>query len=587
MKALPGVDPQLAVLGSLSLVFWSLVFVICFKYLSLIMRADNRGEGGIFALLALGGHTTKGLGIGFKIIMILAGASLLFGESVITPAISVLSAAEGLEGLNPALESWVVPVAALVLLGLFLVQKHGTAIIGGVFGPIMLVWFSVIGLLGLMQIFQQPSVLQAINPWMGIHLLMENPMLSAALIGAVVLSITGAEALYADMGHFGRPAIARGWFYIAFPGLLLNYFGQGAYFLSHPGSQKHLFYALAPSPFWEACLVVLSFAATVIASQALISGAYSLASQAMNLGYFPRLRVIHTSEDMHGQIYVPGVNAALAVGSIALVFSFGSSEKLAAAYGLAVTGTMIVSTIAFSFVARSNWKWNTTKLIPLLMVLLPLDIIFLVSNFHKIAEGGWFPLLMGAVLLAIMDAWKRGRLFIVKKLYENALEPMDVIQDLKRSNIFRSPGAAVFMAGRAEGMPIVLIHHLKCNRCIHSTVILLSFTTEQVPFVDSRKLMGVIDLSEGFWRVIIPHGYMQTPDAQQVMRWLRDEGIPVRDHAVTYFFNREVVIPSGKSGLWPWQKALYSFLSRNALPAREFFRIPSNQIVEMGLPVQI
>ncbi|PAW79376.1 MAG: potassium transporter [Verrucomicrobia bacterium Tous-C9LFEB] len=583
------VDPGLAVMGSLSLVFWALMWVVSFKYITFVMRADNHGEGGIFALLALieqkrRSHSKR---IGVTVFVILAGAALLYGDGIITPAISVLSASEGLEVLNPSFAPLVVPITCLILAVLFFFQKHGTATIGRIFGPVMLVWFTVLGILGLMEIVKNPTVLHALNPYFGWDLLRHDPRHATALLGSVVLAITGAEALYADMGHFGRTAIVRGWYCVVLPGLVLNYFGQGAWALANPASKVNPFFALAPAGPLQFGLVILSFLATVIASQALISGTFSLSRQAIQLGFFPRMSVTHTSDQLEGQIYVGFMNWAMAAGSIGLVLGFKSSENLAAAYGIAVTGTMSVTTFAFYLVARRSWGWSLAKALPLCMGFLVVDLAFFGSNWHKILDGGWLPLVVGAVLLAVMHTWKSGRNHISDEVYARTLEPELVIEDIRQNKIYRNPGTAIFMAGRPIGMPIVLLHHLKCNRCIHETVVLLSMVTDPDPSVPDDKALELIELGEGFWRAIVHYGYMQQPNVGKLIPILVARGVPIKERSLTYFFNREIIIPGGRAPMPHWQKSLYGVLSRNARPARDYYNIPANQIVEMGLAVHI
>jgi KUP system potassium uptake protein len=586
LKAVPDADPHVAVLGSLSLIFWTLVVVVCVKYLCYVTHADNRGEGGIFALLALTHRRSDRLSVGFFVMLVLAGAALLYGDGLITPAISVLSAAEGLKSLSPHLAPVVPWVAAGILLALFITQKHGTARIGGVFGPIMLIWFATLGLLGVASIVRHPAVLEALLPFHGIRFLWTAPGHGAVILGAVVLSVTGAEALYADMGHFGRPAIVRGWYGVAFPGLLLNYFGQGALVLADPSARTDPFFRLAGGGILGALLVVLSFAATVIASQALITGSFSLTRQAVQLGYFPRVHVSHTNAEHEGQIYLPLVNWALAVGSITLVLGFGSSERLAAAYGIAVTGTMAVTTVAFYAVVRRCWNWSRPRALAFCIPLLSIDIVFFLANIHKVHEGGWVPLAVGAVLLIIMHTWKIGRANIVRELARKEIALPDLIADINANGIHRNPGTAVFMAGRPEGVPVVLLHHLRCNMCLHETVIILSIKTDEVPLVDAEDRIELEGLGSGFWRAVAHYGYMENPSAVDAVEALRARGVPIRK-TPTFFFNREIVVPTGKARMPRWQKRFYGLLSRNAVPARDHYQIPPNQIVELGLPIRL
>ena len=583
------VDATAGVLGVLSLMVWALVLVVCVKYLLFVTRADNQGEGGIFALLALLHARTAphAKGMSFTVILILIGAALLYGDGVITPAISVLGAAEGLTAINPAFEHLVPAIAAAILVVLFWFQCKGTHRIGTVFGPVMLLWFATLGGLGLWHLAQNPGVLRAVNPAYGLALLTHRPIEIAALLGAVVLTITGAEALYADMGHFGRKYIAWAWYGVAFPGLLLNYFGQGAYLLAHPERTENPFFALAPQGFARAALTGLSFAAAIIASQALISGAYSLTRQAIQLGYFPRLRIAYTNVAHSGQIYVPFVNAALAVGCIATVLLFSSTANLAAAYGIAVTGTMAITTAAFYRVTVHQWRWPWWKAASLCLAFLVIDLGFFGSNIHKIHEGGWFPLAIGAAVLAIMHTWKLGRAEIYRRIYGNSVTESELTNVARSKHLVRVRGAAVFMAGSPQGTPVALLHHVKSNRALHDTVLLLSIMTEEVPTVPECDRLTLIEIGEGIWRVIGHYGYMESPDATALLDKAALQGVPIDPAAAIYFFNREMIIPGGDAKMWKWQKHFYGFLSRNARPAKDYYQIPPSQIIEIGLPVHL
>ncbi len=584
-----GVDPTGGVLGVLSLMFWALVLVVCLKYLLFVTRADNHGEGGIFALLALlhARSTPYAKGISFTVVLILVGAALLYGDGVITPAISVLGAAEGLSAINPALERFVPAIAAVILALLFWFQHKGTHRIGSVFGPVMLLWFATLAALGLWHLAQNPSVLRALNPVYGLALLQHRPVEIAALLGAIVLTITGAEALYADMGHFGRKYITWAWYGVAFPGLLLNYFGQGAYLLAHPQGTENPFFALAPQGFARAALTALSFAAAIIASQALISGAYSLTRQAIQLGYFPRLRIAYTNAAHSGQIYVPFVNQALAIGCIVTVFLFNSTANLAAAYGIAVTGTMAITTVAFYLVTVHKWQWPWWKAATLCVAFLSVDLSFFGSNIHKIREGGWFPLAIGAVVLAVMHTWKVGRAEIFHRVYGNSVTETELAAIARSKHVVRVSGTAVFMAGSPQGTPIALLHHVKSNRALHETVLLLSMTTVDTPSVADADRLELHEVGEGIWRVIGHYGYMESPDATRLLHQVAERGIPITPASAIYFFNREMIIGGGDAKMPEWQKHFYGFLSRNARPAKDYYRIPPSQIIEIGLPVHL
>jgi KUP system potassium uptake protein len=579
------------VLGVLSLIFWSLVLVVSVKYLWYVMTADNHGEGGIFALLALihGGDSEPGAkrGLGPAVIMILIGAALLYGDGVITPAISVLGAAEGFNLISPVFTPYVPGMACAILAGLFWFQHKGTKSIGGVFGPVMLAWFASIGALGAWYLVKFPGVLRALNPAYALSLLHNPPAKVATLLGSIVLAITGAEALYADMGHFGRRYIALAWYGVAFPGLVLNYFGQGAYILSHPVTADNPFFAMAPAGFARAALTGVSIVAAIIASQALISGAYSLTRQAIQLGYFPRLKVIFTNAEQSGQIYVPMVNTLLAMACILTAALFGSSARLASAYGIAVTGTMGITTVAYFIVARRRWKWPLLEIGPLCAVFLAIDLAFFLSNAQKLADGGWFPLAIGACILAIMHTWKTGRDSIFRLVYANNITEDELTKIALSKYVVRVPGAAIFMVGSPVGTPVVLLHHVKANRCLHDIVILMSIVTEDVPAVPDSGRLDLREIGAGVWRANGHYGYMQSPDVTDLVARVRAAGLKFNTHGVTYFFNREMIITGGNSRMWEWEKSFYGFLSRNARPAKDYYQIPPSQIIEIGLPVQL
>ncbi len=589
LQHLPAGDRAAGVLGVLSLVFWALTIVVSVKYLSFITRADNHGEGGIFALLALvrrDNSPARKMTLG--IFVILAGAALLYGEGMITPAISVLSAVEGFRTVAPGVADLIPLVACAILAGLFWVQHKGTRAIGNFFGPVILVWFVVIGLLGAWRVFENLEVVHALNPVHAWRLLAQQPLHGIALLlGSVVLAITGVEALYADMGHFGRRAIARAWYWVVLPGLVLNYFGQGAHALAHPEDLGNPFFALAPAGLARLGLVLLSIAATIIASQALISGTFSLTRQAIQLGFFPRLAVLHTSAEIEGQIFLPLVNRMLAVGAIAIVLGFGSSERLAGAYGLAVTGAMAMTTIAFYFVARRRWHWSPWLAGALCAAFLAVDVSLFMANIPKIPHGGWLPLATGLGILALMFVWKRGREIIVERVYNRGLESIDVSTVLADDTIHRVGGTAVFMASTPRGTPLALLHHLKSNRCVQKTVVLLSIAAEPEPHVPDLERLTITELGHGAWRAIGRYGYMESPDVTALVERLRAAGVRIDPMSTTYYFNREMVITGGDTPLWEWQKSLYAFLSRNARPAKDYFRIPPNQIIEIGLPLQL
>jgi KUP system potassium uptake protein len=591
---LPPVDREAGVLGILSLMFWTLTFIVSFKYLRYVTKADNRGEGGIFALLALSHDrkTDRSKGLGLTAIIILLGAALLYGDGVITPAISVLGAAEGFKSFNPTLSQNICIIMAVVILaGLFFIQCKGTRTIGRIFGPVMLVWFLTLGLLGGWHIWQNPTVLLALNPSYGYHLLADYPASMGALLGAIVLTVTGAEALYADMGHFGRRYIAWAWYGAACPGLLLNYFGQGAYTLNHRAEAAtegfNPFFVLAPAGPMQLGLVLLSIIAAVIASQALISGTFSLTRQAIQLGYFPRLKILHTNAEQEGQIYIPLINWMLAIGSIWIVVGFKSSDALASAYGIAVTGTMAVTSLAFYHVTRRRWKWSWWTAGSLCGLFLVVDLTLLGANAHKFEDGGWLPVCMAFAVLAVMHTWKSGRNEIQEKIYNGAVAELELSSIAKSKSIVRVPGTAVFMVGTPKGTPLALLHHLKANKCLQKTVVLLTILTEEVPLIKDEDRMTLEYLGEGVWRAVGRYGYMESPNVSRLVERIQAQGVIANLQGVTYYFNREMIIAGGNARMFEWQKSLYAFLSRNARPVKDYYNILPTQIIEIGLPVQL
>ena len=592
---LPAGSGQDGMLGILSLIFWSLVLVVSVKYLGFITRADNHGEGGSFALLALihahreaAPHRAPSRrGLGIAVVIILIGAALLFGDGIITPAISVLGAAEGLNAIGPGFAPVVPWIACIVLAALFWFQKNGTMRIGAVFGPVMLVWFTTLGILGAWYVFKAPGVLRALNPVYGLALLRNPPAEVAALLGSIVLAITGAEALYADMGHFGRRAISIAWYGVAFPGLILNYFGQVAYMTINKNPGENPFFAMAPAGISRALLTGISIVAAIIASQALISGAYSLSRQAIQLGYFPRLKINHTSAGHSGQIYVPFVNTLLAIGCILTVLLFGSTSRLASAYGIAVTGTMAITSGAYYMVARRNWNWPFWKAGSVCAVFLVIDLGFFGSNARKIADGGWFPLVIAGAVLAVMHTWKTGRNVVFERVYGGNVTEEELVTIARSQHVFRVPGAAVFMVGSPKGTPLALLHHVKANRCLHKTVVLLSILTEDQPTVPAANRLRLREIGEGVWRATGHYGYMESPDVSDLVSLIKEAGLTIKAQSATYFFSREMVMTGGNTGMWEWEKGLYSFLIRNARPAKDYYNITPSQIIEIGLPVQL
>jgi len=585
---LPPVEHAQAVIGVLSLIFWSLVMVVSVKYTLFVLHADNRGEGGIFALLSLSrlDRTTSGaLGLGTFIVLV--GAAMLCGEAVITPAITVLSASEGFKLVWPAVDRYVPFIACVILAGLFAFQHRGTHFIGRIFGPVMLVWFAVLGLLGLWHIVQNPMVLRALNPIHGLDLLFTHPEQVTLLLGSVVLAVTGVEALYADMGHFGRRAIKVAWYGVVLPGLTLNYFGQGANVLSRGDAVVNPFLELAPEGPLRYALLALSIVAAIIASQALISGAYSLIRQAIQLGYFPRLTVQHTSSEHIGQIYLPLVNITLALGSIATVWGFGSSSRLAAAYGIAVTATMIVTTLILFVVMRRAWRWALWQITILCSVFLFIDIVFFYANLHKFFDGGWLPIFIAAGAVAIMTTWKIGKTEIFRRIYANEITDTELCDIARSEHLTRVRGTGVFMAGNPRGTPLVLLHHLKANKVLQETIILLSVVTEEVPKIADAERLTVVEIGCGVWRAVGRYGYMESPDVARLMEQVKAAGVPLKLNEATYYFNREMIITGGNTQMFEWQKHFYAFLSRNARQARDYYRLPPMQIIEVGMPIQL
>ncbi|HTJ45422.1 MAG TPA: potassium transporter Kup [Kofleriaceae bacterium] len=585
-----GVDPtHYNVFGVLSLVFWALTLVVVVKYLTFIMRADNKGEGGILALAALLDQRegpARALKIGVPVLLALFGAGLLYGDGIITPAISVLGAVEGLGEQSPALVQLIVPITVGILVGLFLVQRHGTGRIGGVFGWIMLVWFLAIAVAGAPYVFKHPTILKAVNPWYGIDFLAHHGRHGFFLLGSVVLVITGGEALYADMGHFGKKPIRWAWYCVAFPGLLFNYFGQGALLLEQGKAVTHPFYNLIDDRLLIP-MIILATAAAIIASQALISGAFSLTSQAVQLGYWPRVTVVHTSHKAEGQIYIPEINYALMIACVTLVLAYRSSSGLAAAYGIAVTGTMGITSYLYYLVCRRRWGYSMGLALLLFIPFIFVDLGFFSANVIKVVEGGWIPLSVGAGVFVIMTTWWRGRLEL-SKIMDAGTVPDDLfLMDLAGNPLPRVPGTAVFMASSMDGIPNVLLHHVKHNKVLHKQVVLLSVRTENVPWIASQKSIEVKDLGEGFFRVYARSGFMQTPDVPKFLSRCASKGIDWREADTTYYMGRQTLLTSGKVRMAKWRKILFSFLSRNARPPTAFFQLPPNRVVELGLQIEL
>jgi KUP system potassium uptake protein len=576
------------VLGVLSLIFWSLVSVVAIKYLTFVTRADNEGEGGTLALLArLPGGTARGLERpAYFVLPLLFGSALLYGDGLITPAISVLSAVEGLALGSRALEPWIVPITCAILAALFLVQRFGTAGVGRVFGPTMALWFTVIAVLGLVRIVQYPDVLGAINPLHAIRFLASGGWHAFLVLGAVVLVVTGGEALYADMGHFGRRPIRLAWFAVVMPALLLNYFGQGAFLLHNPTEAANAFYGLVPG--WARYpMVALATAATVIASQALISGVYSLTNQATQLGFWPRMTVVHTSEEQEGQIYLPGMNHALMIGCLLLVLGFGSSTALASAYGIAVTGTMIVTSLGFFAVARMSWRWPLWKAGGLVLFFLLFDVAFFSANIVKVEDGGWVPLLIGAAMFTIMTTWYRGRQLLSEWMRARTISVDEFVRQSPLEHARRVPGTAVFLTSSTRGVPPVLRHHFEHNQVLHEQVVLLSIVSMDIPFVSPRHRLQLEEMPHGFYRLIAYFGFMETPRVPAVLEACAILGMAVDPVRISYYLGRETLIPASRTRMRRWRKRLFALCSRNARSATAYFGIPPNRVVEMGMQIEL
>jgi len=577
------------IMGVLSLVFWSLAIVVSIKYVIFILRADNRGEGGIFALLGLLPTSDKSISPRMHSVLLFAGiigAGLLYGDGVITPAISVLSAIEGLEVATKAASPFVLPLTCAVLMTLFFIQHRGTEHIGKLFGPIMVIWFVSIATFGIIQISNEPRVLLAVNPVYAFDFFIRNGTHSIIVFGSVVLCITGCEALYADLGHFGRNAIRLSWLGFAFPTLLCNYFGQGALLLAHPEMNVNPFYGIVPN-FLIYPMVGLATAATVIASQALISGAFSLTQQAVQLGLYPRIRIVHTSSDMQGQIYIPFVNYALMIACIAVVIGFKESSGLAGAYGIAVTGTMGITSLLYFLVLTHHWKWSLWKAMPLVGVFLVFDIAFLSGNLFKIADGGWFPLFVAAIIAIAMTTWRKGRGELARKLLAERF-PLDAfLSEVSRSTLPRVPGTAVFMTLSPIGTPPTLLHHLKHNHLLHEQVVLLSIKFNDVPTIPDDERIKLDDLGQGFFRLVACYGFMQKPDVPKIMKDVSRYGLVTKPMTTTFFMGRETLLTDGKSKMWHWRKAIFAFMSRNAGNPTAYFGIPANRVVELGAQIEL
>jgi KUP system potassium uptake protein len=576
------------VLGVLSLIFWSLIIVITVKYLVFILRADNHGEGGILALTALVTPVRASAeGSRWLLIMLgLFGAALLYGDGMITPAISVLSAIEGLEIATPVLQPYIIPITIAILIGLFLFQYKGTARVGVVFGPITMLWFLTLAVLGIYYIIQQPGVLAAINPLYGVRFFIINGWHGFLILGSVFLVVTGGEALYADMGHFGKKAIRMTWFAVVLPALMLNYFGQGALLISRPEAAVNPFYQMSPS--WALYpMVILAAAATVIASQAVISGAFSLTRQAVQLGYSPRVDIEHTSLEQIGQIYIPIINWGLMVACIGLVLGFRSSSNLAAAYGVAVTTTMVITTMLFYIVARKCWKWSLPAALLVCGVFLIIDVSFFGANILKVPQGGWFPLAVAALIFIVMSTWKTGRRILAERLQTGGGPIEDFLKQVRADSIVRVPGTSIFMSGNPKAIPPALSKNLKHNRVLHEDIAILTVVTEETPHVAPEQRVSVEDLGDGFYRIVVRYGFMEDPNIPEVLKTINVPGLKLDIEHATFFLGRERLIATKEKGMALWREKLFVWMSRNSREATSFFCLPPDRVIEVGTQVEL
>jgi KUP system potassium uptake protein len=578
------------VLGVLSLIFWSLILIVSIKYLTFVVRADNKGEGGILALLALAfpmrepsqtDRLTR-----MMIVLGLFGTALLYGDGIITPAISVLSAVEGLNVATTLFEPYIIPITVMILIALFSVQAFGTGRVGKIFGRITLVWFLALAILGIKGILSFPKILAALNPFYGWHFFMENGRKAFVVLGAIFLVVTGGEALYADMGHFGKRPMRLAWFSVVLPALVLNYFGQGALLLRNPSAAENPFFLLAPT--WALYpLVALATLATVIASQALISGAFSLTMQAVQLGYFPRIRIEHTSSMEKGQIYIAQVNWFLMLACIGLVVGFGSSSNLAAAYGIAVTMTMLITTVLFYFAARRLWQWTPQKAVLICAPFFTLELAFFGANALKIAHGGWFPITVGLVIFTLLTTWQTGRRILGEKLRHATLPLSMLIEDVVARPPQRVKGTAIFLSGRLGTVPLALLHNLKHNKVLHQRVVFLTIVTHEKAHVEEQNKLEIEDLKNGFHRVIGHFGFMEVPDVPELLKKCNEKGLDLKPDEFSYFLSKETLIPTPSHGMAFWREILFAAMSRNATSAASFFKLPPNKVVELGMQVEI
>ena len=575
------------VLGVLSLIFWSLITVVSIKYATFILRADNKGEGGVMALMALAQRGVRRVRARWVVMVIgLFGTSLFFGDAVVTPAISVLSAVEGIEVLAPSLEHYVVPTTVLILLGIFAIQKHGTSRVGPLFAPVTLVWFLTLGTLGIFGIVHEPSVLQALVPHHAVMFFVHNGKLGIFAMGAVVLSITGAEALYSDMGHFGKRPIRLVWFFLVLPCLMLNYLGQGALVLSDPSTAENPFYKLVPAALLIP-MIILATMATIVASQAVISGTFSMARQAVQLGYLPRMQILHTSKEEVGQIYLPWVNRILLVLTIAVVLGFRSSENLVSAYGLAVVGTMLMNTLLVVIVARRIWHCNALRVAVVGAIFLGVDSMLLTAVADKFVYGGWFPLTLGLILFTLMMTWRRGRELVMREIKRAGLALEPFIASISAHPPLRVPGTAVFLTANPEGVPNALLHNLKHNKVLHERNVILTVDILDEPVAEPGDRVNVSRLADDFYLVTVRYGFSEDPSIPQALVSVAQCGFPFDMMDTTFFLSRESIVSGDRPGMMLWRDKLFQFLARNATSATAFFQIPGNRLIELGTQVEI
>ncbi len=588
-----GFDPEdpdsTLVYGPVSLMFWSLSIMVSGKYLMLLSRATNQGEGGMFALLSLlrskkDAFSPKGA-LAFSLVAMF-GASLLYGDGMITPAISVMAAVEGLSEINPALGEWVVPVSSGILLGLFMVQRFGTAKIGASFGPIMIVWFSILGALGVYRVLEHPEVFVALSPHWGIDLLLHHGWAGLGIMGMVLLAVTGCEALYADIGHFGRQPLMRAWFIVVYPALTLNYMGQTALIASNAAAAENPFFRLAPQTLLVP-LIILATAATIIASQAMITGVFSLTQQAVQLGYLPRLKIIHTNPDIRGQIYMPQVNFLVMAACLALVFYFESSSNLAAAYGLSVSLDMFLTSVLFGFVAIKIWGWTWWKVLMPVAVFVSIELGFIAGSLSKFFDGAWFPLAVGLGIWTLMKTWTDGRAVLYQAMLKGRLPVSFLVDEIKRDRIIRVPGTAVFMSASADGLPLALMHHLKHNKALHQHVVLLTVQFQDRPHVPAEDRYEIEEFHENFYRVILRYGFAESTEVFDDLCVALDARSKVKPHTISFYQSRELLLTSGDGRMMPWRKKLFTFLSRLARPATGYFDLPPRQVIELGIQLEL